>query len=163
VDAKNSGGADAASLLAHHSALRYMKYMKLIKKNLSDFEEALIFLFLFTLILGVELGSLEENLFSHGSIILSKPILFSDSILTTISNFLLFSIPAIIFVAALNKKQLLLKFAYFGGTLPLILTTSVINKFGYKGLFALKIIMLFFVVIFLIRYLKKTAASYKIP
>jgi TRAP-type mannitol/chloroaromatic compound transport system permease large subunit len=79
-----------------------MKLKKAI--GVSDFQEALFFLIIFTLILGIELGSLNDNLSRHGSIVLSKPILFGDSIFETMANFCLLIIPVVVFLTGLSKK-----------------------------------------------------------
>ena len=126
-----------------------------MSKN-DDFRNHLFFLFLFTLILGVDLRGLSSNLSVNDSIALSKPILFSENIFETISNIFQFLIPVMIFIMALNQKNPSLKLIYLIGALPLALTPSVINKIGFQSLYYFKIISLFVVVMFLMRYLAKT-------
>jgi hypothetical protein len=121
-----------------------------------DFRNHLFFLFLFALILGVELRWLSGNPSVNDSIILSKPILLSENIFETISNIFQFLIPIIIFIMALNQKNQSLKLIYMIGALPLALTPSVIHKIGFNSLYYIKIISLIVVVMFLLRYLAKT-------
>ena len=49
-----------------------------------ELKTPIFFLFIFSLMLGVEMGFLNKNLNSHGSIILFDPILFEEKILGTI-------------------------------------------------------------------------------
>lgn len=120
-----------------------------------NFRNHLFFLFIFTLILGVELRGLSSNLTVNDSIMLSKPILFSESIFETISNIFQFSIPVIIFIMALNQKSPSPKIIYMIGALPLVLTSSVINYISFKRLYFIKIMLLFVVTTLLMRYLAK--------
>ena len=107
-----------------------MKLKKMIHGD--DFRGPLFFLFLFTFILGVELGRLDGDLHTHGSIMLDKPILFPDSVLETIATLCFWALPIIILLAALNEKSPLLKTSYLLGSLSFILMPSVINRLGLQ-------------------------------
>ena len=130
--------------------------------NGDDFRGPLLFLFLFTLILGVELGRLSGDLHTHGSIMLDKPILFSDSILETIANVCFWALPIIILLAALNEKNPLLKTSYLLGSLSFILMPSVINRLGLRSLYAVRIIFLFVAAMLLMKHLTK-AVEFRQP
>jgi len=94
-------------------------------------------------------------------IVLSEPILFTDSIIKTISNILMFLFPALILILALKQKDYLLKVAFIIGTIPFIFSDSIIMKLGHKSLFILNAVTIFIVVMLLIKYLAKTTALYK--
>ncbi len=126
-----------------------------------DFATPIIFLFLFSMFSIACIFEIQENMQAHGSIILSKPVLFSDSILETLSNFCWFFIPASIFLAALSQKHLFLKAIYFLGTIPLALTDPLINLIGYKSLYVIKPLIAFSVAVCLMIYLLKTTELYQ--
>ena len=111
--------------------------------------------------LGVELGFLNKNLNSHGSIILLEPILFAENIFGTIRNFCLFFLPVYFFVIALRQRNVYLKSSYLLGAFPLLLTAQVINKIGFKSLYFIKIAAIFAVIMFLFKYLFKSIELYQ--
>ena len=80
--------------------------------NSEDFRNPLFLLFLFTLILGIELGEISGKLSIDTSIMESRPILLSENIFETFGNFFLFLIPIILIMAALNQKKTNLKVVY---------------------------------------------------
>jgi len=117
--------------------------MDLKKTNeINDTEGSLFFLIISALVLGINLGFLGKNLEQYGSVILTKPILISDNILLTIGNLFYLLVPVIIFLTAFAQKKLLLIIGYLFLAVGFILTPSVINKLGYKGLYAVQIIAL---------------------
>jgi hypothetical protein len=73
----------------------------------------------------------------------------------------LFFIPAAVLLAAINQKELFLKLTYFLGSIPLVLTTPVIKKIGFKSLYAVKLLIIFAVIVFLMKYLFNTTSLYK--
>jgi hypothetical protein len=111
--------------------------------------------------LGSGLSTLLDNMNKVNSVVLSEPILFADSIIKTISNILMFLFPVLIIILALKQKDYLLKVAFIIGTIPFILSDSIIMKLGYKNLFILNIVTIFIVVMLLIKYLTKTTDLYK--
>jgi len=127
-----------------------------------DFYTPIIFLFIYSLALGMELRSLPENMNSAYSIILSEPILFADSIIKTINNFVqLFLLPSVIIFLAFKYQHYLLKIAFFLGAIPFILSDSIIIKLGYRSLFVLNVVIIFVVIMLLINYLTRTTRAYK--
>ncbi len=126
-----------------------------------DLGTPIFFLFLYALMLGLEFGTLSDNLNSFGSIILNKPIFFDDSILMTIANFFWFFIPAAILWEALKEKQIFLKCTYTLGAISFILTSSVISKLGYKIFYGIKIAILFLVTMLLMKHIVKITEFYK--
>lgn len=134
-------------------SVRLMKLKNMITTD--DFRVPLFFLFLFTFILGVDSGRLTGDLHTHGSVILEEPILFSDSILKTIARLCFWALPIMIFLAALNEKNPLLKTSYLLGSLSFVLMPSVINRLGFRSLYAVRIIFLFVAVMLLMKHLAK--------
>ena len=116
-----------------------------------ELKTPIFFLFIFSLMLGVEMGFLNKNLNSHGSIILFEPILFTENSFGTIRNFCLFFLPVYFFVIALRQKDVYLKSAYLLGAFPLLLTAPVINKIGFKSLYFIKIATICAVIISSVR------------
>ncbi len=103
-----------------------------------------------------------KNIGEHGSIILSKPILFTGNIFETINRFIwLFFLPLTILFSAIKEKDLLLKLTYLLSTIPFILTTPMINKLGFKSLYVIKIIIIFAVIMCLMKYLTNKTGQYK--
>ncbi len=125
-----------------------------------DFLIPILFLFVCSVTLGREVSMLYENWI--GSVVLIEPILFADSISTTIYNFSKFLVPVGLFIVSLKQKSILLKITYILGTVPFILSNSVINKLGYKSLFEVKMAILFIVSVLLIIYLLRVTELYKI-
>lgn len=137
--------------------------MKIITGE-EDFSTPTIFLFIFSMILGLELRSLPDNFDNFNkahSVILNVPILFGNSTFETIGNFCWFYLPIAIFFIALRQKDLLLKVTYMLGTIPLILTNNVIINLGYNGLYIFNVAIIFVVVMLLIKYLTRTTELYK--
>ena len=126
-----------------------------------DFITPILFLITCSMLLGLESSHLYENMRQVGSIILTEPILFADSFFATISNFLIFLFPVVLFIIALKQNSILLKTTYILGAVPFIFTKSVIMKLGYKSLFALKIAILFIVAMLLMKYLIRITELYK--
>jgi len=126
-----------------------------------DFSTPIIFLFVYSLMLGTELSTLVDNMNKVNSVILSEPILFADSIIKTISNISMFLFPVLIFFVALRQKHHLLKISFILGTIPFIFSTSVIIKLGCKSLFILNVVITFIVVMLLAKYLTRTTDLYK--
>lgn len=134
--------------------------MKKITGN-EDFGTPIIFLFLFSMLLVPEAQEIMKNIESHGSVILTEPILFTDNIFETLSRFCWFFVPTVIFITAIKEQNLFLKATYFLAAVPLVLTTQVINKFGFKGLYVIKVLIIFVVIMCLMKYLANTAELYK--
>ncbi len=109
----------------------------------------IFFLFLFTLILGGELGGLSKNLESHGSVILVEP-LFS------IGNLIWLYFTGLFVFFSLKENIRMLKVAFFLGGVSFLFTESIINAIGYKSLYGVKIVILFVVTGLLLQYLQKT-------
>ena len=127
-----------------------------------DFKAPVILLFLFSMLFAAETKELANNLDSYGSIILNEPIIFSKNIFDTIFRISWFVIPFTLIIAAIIEKNIFLKITFSLGAAPLILTTSVINQFGFKSLYYAKTLLLFIVAILLMRYLIDTAKLYQI-
>ena len=134
--------------------------MKKITGN-EDFETPILFLFLFSMLLVPETQAILKNMEAHGSIILSEPILFTDNIFETLARFCWFFIPAAIFIAAIKEQNMFLKVTYFLASVPLVLTTQVMNKFGFKSLYVIKVLIMFVVIMCLMKYLSNTAELFK--
>ena len=126
-----------------------------------DFGTPILLLFLFSMLYVSEMGELMKNLESHGSIIITEPILFADNIFKTLGNFCWFLVPTAIVVAAIREKHLFLRFTYFLGSVSLFLTAPVINKLGFKSLYVVKVLLIFVVTMCLLKYLFKTTEMYK--
>ena len=126
-----------------------------------DFETPIILLMFFSMLFISEANGIMKNIEAHGSIILSEPILFADNLFGTLARFSWFFIPVGILLVAIKEKDLLLKLTYFLGSIPLFLTTPVIQEFGFKSLYAIKVLILFCVMMFLGKYLINTANLYK--
>jgi len=122
--------------------------------EIADAKNPIFFLCVFSLILGVELGSLSKSLDSHGSVLLVEPMLSMGNLiwLYFAGFFVFFSI---------REHNKMLKVAYFFGGLSFLFTESVINVLDHKGLYGLKILLLFTVTCLLILYLKKITNRYK--
>jgi len=101
------------------------------------------------------------NIETYGSILLSEPILFTDNLFETITRFCWFLIPLAILLGVIKEKDLFLKLIYFMGSIPLFLTTPVINKLGFKSLYVIKLLIMFAVLMCLIKYLINTMELYK--
>ena len=137
--------------------------MKIITGE-EDFSTPIMFLFIFSMILGLQLRALPEyfeNFNKVHSVILNVPILFGDTTLETICNIGWFYFPIAIFFIALRQKDLLLKVTYMLGAIPLTLTNNVIINLGYKGLYIFSVAIIFVVVMLLIKYLTRTTELYK--
>ncbi len=119
-----------------------------------DLENPIFFLFFFSLVLGVDMGFLKDTLTAYGSIILSESI-FSFGNLVWLFFALLFCF------FAFKEKYFLLRISYLLGATSLILTPSVINLLGYKWIYFIKILAMFFAIIFLMKYFKETLKGYK--
>ena len=152
------GGESAAKSLKSLS-VTLMKLKKMIATD--DFRVPLLFLFLFTFILGVDLGRLNGDLHTHGSLILEKPILFSDSILGTIADLCFWALPIMILLAALNEKNPILKTSYLLGSLSFVLMPSVISRLGFTSLYAVRIISLLVAVMLLMKHLTKATEFHR--
>jgi hypothetical protein len=126
-----------------------------------DFGTAIMLLFMFSMLFVWEIRDLMKNLSSHGSIIITEPILFADNSFKTLGNFLWFLIPATIVLAAIKEKHLFLKLTYFLGSVPLVLTAPIINKLGFKSLYVVKVLIMFAVTMCLIKWLGNTTELYK--
>ncbi len=136
--------------------------MDLKKINeMNDTNGPLLILVLSALSLGTKLGFLSKDLEQYGSVIFTKPILISDSIFLTIANIITLLIPVIIFLTAFAQKNMLLIIAYLFVAVGFILKPSVINKLGYKSLYAVQIISLFIALILLGKYLTDKIDFYK--
>ena len=137
--------------------------MKIITGE-EDFSTPIMLLFIFSMILGLQLRSLPEyfeNFNKVHSVILNVPILFGDTTLETICNIGWFYFPIAILFMALKQKDLLLKITYMLGAIPLTLTNNVIINLGYKGLYIFSVAIIFVVVMLLIKYLTRTSELYK--
>jgi hypothetical protein len=133
-------------------------------KKLNEINETsapLFFLVISALTLGIRLGFLAENLKKCGSVILAEPILVSDNILLTIANLITLLIPVIIFLTAFAQKNVLLITAYFFVATGFILKPSIINKLGYKSLYAVEIIAWFIALMLLVKYIADKIDFYR--
>ncbi len=119
-----------------------------------DLENTVFFLFFFSLILGIDLGFLKDNLTTHGSIILRESI-FSFDYLVWLFFGLLFC------YFSFKEKYFLLRISYLLGAISLILTPSMISFLDYKGIYFIKILAMLFSISFLMSYLTQTLKSYK--
>jgi len=126
-----------------------------------DFITPVTLLFFYSMLFAVETMELTKNIDSYGSIILNEPIIFSKNIFDTIFRISWFFIPFTIIIAAIIEKTTYLKITYSFGVMPLVLTTSVINKFGFKSVYYIKILALFIVAVLLMKYLISTTKLYK--
>lgn len=126
-----------------------------------DFITPITLLFMFSMLFIGEAMELTKNLEAHGSMILAEPVLCTDSVLETLSRFVWFLIPAAIVFAAIKENDLLLKIAYLFGAASLALTNPLINKLGFKILYFIKILIIFAVIMFLIKYLISKTNQYK--
>ena len=133
-------------------------------KNITGDEEfgtTIILLFLFSMLFVSEAREVVKNIETHGSIILSEPILFTGNLFETLTRFFWFFIPVAMLLGGIKEKDLFLKLTYFLGSIPLFLTTPVINKLGFKSLYVIKVLIMFAVLMCLIKYLINTTDLYK--
>lgn len=137
-----------------------MNQLKKITGN-EDFLIPIILLFMFSMMLSLELRDLLPNMQGQASILISEPAIFTGNLFETIARISWFSLPLIIAVMAFKEQRAFLKVTYFIGIWPLILTKPVIEKIGYKSLYALKAALIFMTVLCLIGYLNKIAILYK--
>jgi hypothetical protein len=121
------------------------------KENL---ENTIFVLFFFSLILGIDLGFLKDNLATHGSIILSKSIF-------TLEYFICLFIALLFCYYSFKERHFLLRASYIFGTISLILAPSVINYLGFKWIYLIKILTMFFAIIFLTKYIREILKGYK--
>ena len=121
------------------------------KKTLQD---PIILLWFFSLIMGMELGSLSKNLESHGSIILVEP-LFS------FGNLIWFYFAVSFLYFSFREEIKVLKIACILGGISFIFTETVVAKIGYKSLYAIKILLLFAVTMLLLNHLLKIKKLYR--
>lgn len=126
-----------------------------------DFETPIFFLFFFSILFVSEAVEIMKNTEACGSIMLSEPILFTNNRFETLNRFCWFFIPIAILLAAIKEKDLFLKLTYFLGSVPLFLTTPVINNLGFKSLHLIKVLIMFAVIICVMKYLFNTTALYK--
>lgn len=120
------------------------------KQNFKDGRDTVFLLFFFSLVLGVELGGLSQNLNLYGSAILIEP-LFS------IMNLIWFFVGGTFIFFSVKENIWLHKIVYFLGGATFFLTDTIINVIGYKSLYGLKILILFTVTVVLMRHLQKNA------
>lgn len=116
---------------------------------------------MFSMMLSLELKDLLQNFQGQGSILISEPAIFTGDIIETIARVSWFAMPLIIVVAAIKEQHAFLKATYFLAIWPLILTKPVIEKIGFRSLYALKVAFIFITVLFFIFYLNKLAMLYK--
>jgi len=114
-----------------------------------DINNTIFFLFVFSLMLGVELGTLIGKLDAHGSIILTEPILSTG-------NLILFIFAVISVLLAIKEPIFLLRCSYIVLAVQLLLNPSVIGHIGYKSLYAVRIGALFIITICLMKSIRKT-------
>ena len=126
-----------------------------------DFRTPICFLVVFSMLFVTESVEIVKNIDAHGSIMLSEPILFTNNIFKTIIRFCWFSIAVILLLTAVKEEAIILKFTYSLGSLPFILIPPVINKTGFKSLYAIKFIIISIVIMTLMRYLINTTELYK--
>ena len=126
-----------------------------------DFGTPIFFLFFFSMFFVYEASEIMKNIEAHGSIVLSKPILFTGNIFETLTRFCWFFIPAAIFLAAIKEQNIFLKLTYFLGSVPLVLTNPIINKLRFKSLYIIKVLIMFAVIMCLMKYLINTTELYK--
>jgi hypothetical protein len=122
--------------------------------EVADGRNPIFFLFLFSLILGCELGGLSKNLDSHGSVLLIKP-------LWSFGNLIWLYFAGLFVFFSFKEHIRILKVAYFLGGVSFLFTESVINIIGYKSLYGVKIILLFTVTLLLLQYLQKLTKLYQ--
>jgi len=126
-----------------------------------DFGTPIFLLFFFSMIFVLEAVGIMKNIEACGSIMLSEPILFTGNIFETLTRFCWFFIPVAILLAAIKEKDLFLKLTYSLGSIPLILTTPVINRLGFKSLYVIKVLIVFAVIMCAMKYLLNTTELYK--
>ena len=126
-----------------------------------DFGTPIFILLFFSMLFVSEVREIMQNIEAHGSIILFEPILFTDNIFKTLTRFCYFLIPAAIFLAAIKEQNLFLKLTYFLGSVPLVLTTPIINRLGFKSLYVIKVLLMFAVIMCVMKYLINTTELYK--
>jgi hypothetical protein len=126
-----------------------------------NFGTPIVLLLFFSMLLISETTELIKKMNTHGSIILSEPILFTNNIFETIARFCWFIIPIGIILEAIKENDLFLKLTYVLASLPLVLTVPVINKLGFKSIHVIKVIIIFAVIMCLMRYLINTTELYK--
>ena len=129
--------------------------------DIDDTKGPLFFLVISAFLLSTNLCLLRDNLERCGSVILTEPILIADNIFLTLANILYLCCVVIMFITAFAQKYWMLIISYFLVSVSFLLNTDIINKLGYKSLYAVKIIALFIVVMLLSKYLSDKIDYYK--
>jgi hypothetical protein len=106
-------------------------------------------LFIFALLLGIEVGLLNDNLSYARSIINTETII-------SLYNIFWAYVAAVFLFFALKAKAIQLKIAYFIGGISLILTPSIVRKIDLNGLYIIKVVLLFTSCSIFVRYITKT-------
>lgn len=107
-------------------------------------------LFIFSLLLGIEIGFIHDNLNTSRSIVI-------DGSIFSIDNLFWIYITAVFWFFALKAKEMALKIAYFIGGMPLMLTSPIIHLLGLNILYVIiiKILLLFVACSICIRYISR--------
>jgi hypothetical protein len=126
--------------------------MKITGKE--DLRNPIFFLSFFSLMSGAGIGSLSKDLESFGSVILGEPIF-------SFINLVWFYFAGLFIYYSFKDKLIILKFAYFLGSISFILTESVISGIGYKSLYFVKIAIMFVVVGLTMKHLTDISGLYQ--
>jgi hypothetical protein len=126
--------------------------MKITGKE--DLRNPIFFLSFFALMSGLGLGSLSKDLESFGSVILVEPIF-------SFINLVWFYFAGLFIYYSFKDKFIILKFAYFLGSISFILTESVISEIGYKSLYFIKIAIMVAVVGLTMKHLTDISGLYQ--
>ena len=121
------------------------------KENLDN---AIFSLFFFSILFGIEVGILKDNLTSHGSIILH------DTIFSLINLFWLY-LAALFGYYSYKEKSLLLRISYLLGSFSFLLPDVMISYLGFKSLYLVKILILLIAISCLGKYTRETFQAYK--
>lgn len=146
--------------LKHNVISTGINQLKKITGN-EDFSTPIILLFMFSMMLSLELRDLLHHMQGGASSLISEPVIFTGDIFGTMARISWFALPLIIGMMAIKAQGVFLKATYFIGIWPLVLTEPVIEKVGYRSLYAMKSALIFIMVLCLISYLNKTTSLYK--
>jgi hypothetical protein len=106
-------------------------------------------LFIFALLLGIEIGFIHDNLNTSRSIVIAESIF-------SIDNMFCVYVAAVFFILAFKAKEIPLKIAYFVGGMPLMLETPIFSSIlGINNLYIIiiKIVLLFIACSICIRFI----------
>ncbi len=126
-----------------------------MKKTNEDIATPLVLLIVYAMFSIHETLTLPESISRHNTSLFYEPLLFSENIFLTLSNFVWFAVPVVLVCFSFKEKDIFLSFLYMIGTVPFLLTQQVIMCLDIKILYLVKIIVSYFLTACLFRHITK--------